>query len=756
MNLQELRQKYPQYNHLSDEQFSRQIGLGRGGADWRRLARERDAQIGFDVARRPINWAEELAKPPESAPAKPKYDWAEILNAPATDEPSMGAREHDYAEAVFDPAYHGRDVQRTAGAYETPTGRATLLDGAVPEPIEGSGAGFAANLKGNIPEDEETRIALIAKARFPNDPDATRGFGRINGRLVFVNERGQYEYADSGFRSKAGAILSSVPEVVGSVVGSLATLNPFSGSVIGGVGGRGVKRILSALLFDEPQTTSGNLASMAEEGVVGTFAGALGKTGALAYNRAAVRNAERFDMPQAVALRERIKRSTGIELDLAQAGNIRQLRDLKKWAAKFPSESQEIIEGFDSKQAAQVARAVEERVLSALARETDPSRLANSGINAARAAIELAKMQRSVETRLAYKQADAVILDGHVVREFLEDPFFSQELRKVLGNKLYQSEFKDIGMAENVRDRSIKAWDLVLRNIRDMESEAIRSGANNKARLAGQRAKRLEDRLAEVDQDYAAARQLWAEKSAEYVEPLENGVVGVLAKIEGPKAAQHVARVMNDILASPQATQAAKLILQRQGAQAWRDLVKASLSRQFDRAAKETQSGDVVNLAGKFRQAVIGTPQRKAAMEKALGGEGVTAFNDVMEALQRIATEARNRGGSDTAFNQEITNLQRGGALTSLTRFVTAPAKTIRDALDEKVLQNNSVAIAEALADPAKLGRLKELRKLKPSTERAVAILSVVGIGQPTGAAVHAISSPATDRAAPIAATRAR
>src|SRR5690606_37153077 len=147
----------------------------------------------------------------------------------------------------------------------------------------------------------------------------------------------------------------------------------------------------------------------------------------------------------------------------------------------------------------------------------------------------------------------------------------------------------------------------------------------------------------------------------------------------------------------------------------------------------------------KFRQAVIGTPKQKLAMNVALGnGQAAHVFGDLMDALGMIAKEGRNRGGSDTAWNEAIKQQQAAGAVGSVVKLASSPLRSIRDGIDQQMLERNARAFAEALTDPEKLTRLKELRKLKPSQERAAAMLTVAGIGSyGLGSAADVLNAPA-------------
>lgn len=700
---------------------------------------------------------------------------------------------------------------------DTPTGR--MPDPAFEKPIEGSGAGFVANLKSGMATEPKTKLRLLAESMFPDDPKAYRRFGYRDGKPVFINREGKLERADTGVMSTIGSVISSAPEVAGGVIGSFATGNPVSGSIVGSVGGKAFKQAMSGILFDEPQTTSGNLAGLAEEAVIASAGGALGKGASMAANRTAVRNAEKFDLPTTQDTIQRIKDSTGIELDFAQAGNIRQLRDLKKWASKYPSDAQEIVEALDAKQSDQIATAIRDKLLPKLSSKTDPAEMAQSGIDGAKAAIELAKQRRVLETRPSFQAAERDLLPAESMDRLRADPFIDENLTAVLGNKLYRGEFAQMGllprrmdsitntpasaspgrprpapdgrsaglpeasidtltntprggqrdsitnmpvgprprgpgpsvgeaedMGTGLADRSVKAWDLVLRNIRDAESTALRAGENNKARLLRQKADKLEAELSAASPKYAEARKAWAQASKDYVDPLEKGVVGVLAKIDSPTIARDAARIMDgDILSNPRtaADVRGKLVASNNEA-AWNDLVRLSLEKAFQKASKETQGGDVVNLAGKFRQSVVGTPQQKLAMNVALGnGQAASIFGDLVDALGMVAKESRGRGGSDTAWNEAIKEQQKAGAIGSVVRAATSPLQSVGRAVDQRMLENNARAFAEALTDPSKLARLKELRALKPSQERAIAMLTVAGIGSyGLGSATDVLNAP--------------
>lgn len=628
-------------------------------------------------------------------------------------------------------------TRTTGGTFDTPTGRSPYAEDQ--KPVEGRGLGLGANFRAGLVDDPDTKLRLLAEARFPNDPKAVERFGWRDGNPVFINEQGQLERADTGRASTAGDVAASLPEAVGGLLGSFLPM-PIVGSVLGSTTGNAVKQIGANLLLDEPQTPGGNALGFGGELLVSGVGGAGGKLISKMANRAAIQGAERFDPAVAKATMDRIEQSTGIRLDTAQVANVRGLADLKKWASKYPSDAQEVIAALDRQQGDQVADAIEKRLLAQISSKTDTAEMATSGINGAKQTIKLAEMKRDRMAAPLYRKAYTEEIPGADVADFMQDPVLSAAYKSVMSTPTYKRELT--GTSAN----SIMVWDYVKRNIDDQIAKAQRNGARNQVRMLTNAKEDLVSKMDLASADYAAARSTYADATKDFVDPLKNGWVGVLAKVNGHDLTDKVSKIMSgDILAAPGIASDVRGALAASGQDAvWNDLVKLSLFKSFNNAAKETQAGDVVNLAGKFRQSVIGTPQQKLAMDVALGRGGAhQQFGDIMDALGMIAKETRNRGGSDTAFNQAISRQQAGSAPGELLKAVTAPGQAVREHIDNKFLQQNAKALADALTDPDKVARLKELRKLKPSTERAVAMLSVVGIGSyGLGSAADAVTSP--------------
>jgi len=161
------------------------------------------------------------------------------------------------------------------------------------------------------------------------------------------------------------------------------------------------------------------------------------------------------------------------------------------------------------------------------------------------------------------------------------------------------------------------------------------------------------------------------------------------------------------------------------------------LGQRFNAALKETQTGDVVNPAGKFRQAVFGTPQDRQKAVAMLPPGTVKDFEELMFAAERLASTPI--AGSNTMRDTEIKEqLQGTGAV--IFRWLTSPRKSVVDAAEQRALEQGTVAITEALLDPTKRAQLKRVVKMKPSARQALMITTLLSGQAATNAAADELS----------------
>ena len=599
----------------------------------------------------------------------------------------------------------------------------------VPPVVPGEGAGFTTTFKVGFVEDLPTKIRILARSRFPDDPGAIERFGVIGGDIVFVNQDGLLEKATGGLADLAGSALALTPEIVGSVVGSFATGNPLTGSAVGAIGGRAIKEIIGGLFFDDPKTTGGVAANLAIEGGLDIATGGLGKLGTKVAGRRAISGVT--DIAETGAKRAAVADATGIELDLAQVTNLPKLKALKLWARNFPGEASEIIKANDDLIAGQVEDAIN-RVINAVSQTTDTARLGIHGINAAEASIQAARTTVAETAGPLYKRAfqEGAEVDVTPVIELIKNKLKTAKGAQATALKKAAKLLKVSGKKD--ADSSIKGLHATKLALDEMLE---RRGSTALGRITKrdivQVKEVLLEQMSEASPIYNQAREVFAAESQRLVEPLQNSIIGVLAQIPEVKASRAAAALFNGGNVTPQAIKAAREAIQAvektapEFEGAWDGLVRQWLEEQFVRASKELQTGEAVNVAGKFRQAVIGTKSQKEAMVEALGPEALELFEVTMEALQMVSRTPT--ASSATEFNRLITD-ELIGSVGSMSRAVLQPRTTAIRAIDDNFLQAQAVRIAEALTDPAKVAQLNALKELKSSTERSVIAASIIGL----------------------------
>lgn len=586
-------------------------------------------------------------------------------------------------------------------------------------------ANFLPTLKAAIPKDMSTRRRMLAQSLFPDDPQGINRVGFLDGVPVFVDEGGQLRRVSGPWATRGAEMAANLPEIAGSVVGSFATGNPITGSALGTAGGAGVKRSLSALLTAEPVTTGSVTSEMASEGATDVVGGLIGKGVASFADRGRVADFTPLNYRAAEATRNRLKQSTGVNLDLAQASGNSKLIAIRAYAARYPGKSAELIQAADEIAQGQFETGVN-RVLDSIARASPAEVYGMRGLNAARLVIEAAKAQRNQTVAPFYEAARKVTLSHDVVDQLNKDPVLRWASTRVRSNPIFERDLKDAS-----RD-SIGFWHYVQQELDDQISKSAKEP--NKVRILTQARRDLNQKLEAASPEFAQANAYYAKVTRESIEPLESSAVGVLARISNPKSATAAARIFSDPNISAAELRATRASIAKQDPEAWNGLVRQWIASRWNRALKETQAGSAVNPAGKLRQALLGTPQDKAKMNVMLPPGAVQAFDDLMEAAQSLARTPT--AGSNTMRDTEIKDQLKGTALTVF-RYITSPRQSIREAGEQRALERGTEAIAEAILNPQKRAQLRQVVRMAPGTRKAIllsAILSAKSISKGTDA----------------------
>lgn len=607
---------------------------------------------------------------------------------------------------------------------------------------------FGTALKTNLVEDEQTKLRIIADKLFPNDPNGIKRVGLIGGKPVFVNDDGKLQYVSGVGSRGAGAVLANSPEIVMGTVGSFAG-SPVIGGTLGATGARGIKRGIAGLVFDEPQTISGNLQDLGKEAAVTALSGAAGKGLQRLADRGRVVDFTPADLSRAEAIRLQVKQRTGIDLDLAQASGDRKLLALRDYAARFPGHTADLLDAQDEIAQGQFNQATQ-RVLDMVARATPAEVAGGDAINAAQMVMKATKKRIELAVKPDYDAAYAAkteITNPQMLRlaELPEIAAAIREARGILNLRAGRI------VPEEKQPLSLELLDYAKQSLDDeVERLAAKGKMRKSAALASARdqmkafldnVSKAEFRVVNDRADpemvvslYKRARAKYGQMYEQYMTPLENSAVGVLASMP-PRYAHQAARVLADPNITPSQVAFLKSALTQTAGTteanpaAYRNLVRLFLSKKWNEAQQVTQGGDVINPAGKFLQSVMRTPQQRDTMRAMLPKDAATALDDLMVAAEKLAKTPLGTSrvsGSNTARDQQISEMLKGRALAAL-RWLMYPRQTIKDAAEQQVLESGITDLTEALIDPTKRGQLKQIARMAPSDRQLILLGTVVG-----------------------------
>lgn len=587
-------------------------------------------------------------------------------------------------------------------------------------PLPAPAANFGTAVKSAIPEDQETKLRLLAGAIFPNDPNGIQRVGLAEGRPVFVNDDGQLQFVSGPWSRMFANVAASAPETIGAAVGSLAQGQPITGAATGAAGGRALKRLASEMFFGEPATPGSVAKEMGKEAVVTAAGGLLGKGIANAANRGRVVDFTPAQKQTAEQTRNFIKQRTGIDLDLAQASGDRMLLGLRDYAAKYPGKTAEIIQARDEITAGQLDTATN-RVLDLVAKAKPAELTGKDAISAAQGVIATLKGQRDAAVEPFYTAARPVVIGADVVESLASDPLISRAARRIASDPVYQRKLK--GLPEN----SVGYWQQVKRNLNAGYERSISAGDRTAASEYADAADIVNKRLAAASPEYALANEHYARATRDIVTPTEDSLIGVLAQMH-PKNAQQAARIFNDPGITPEQIAVLKGGLSRTNPDAYRGLVRQWLAKTWDSAQTITQGAEVINPAGKFHQHLRRTPGQWDKTKAIMPADAAQALDDLMLAAEKLASTplgASRIAGSPTASNQLITDALRGRALNTM-KWILTPREALRGEAERRAQEQGITALTEALIDPAKRGQLKMIAKMPPSQRQLILLAPIL------------------------------
>jgi hypothetical protein len=597
--------------------------------------------------------------------------------------------------------------------------------------------GFLTQTKAALVDDPATKLKIYAKELFPNDPEAWKRFGMVDGMPVYVGDDDQLYAATTGdFAGKAKGMaaetIGHLPSMVGGAVGgTVATGSPagtVAGAVAGAVGGEGVRKIAAGTLLDEPQTMGGNAWAMTKEGLW-SLGGSLAGVGLAKWlQRNVARDIGNFDELATQELKDKAK-LFGIDLTPAELTNLASLKAQQKAVGRMP-QSADIIDEFMKNRPGQVRDAMT-KFLDSISVEDSIELAGRNTKEAASATIERVRGERSAAASPLYKQAfdEFKGVPQEVLPEaqsLMKTPAMRQAAKRAM--ELAANENIDLGNPTN----SLRGMHYMKMALDSMIGEGERKGMAAAERRA---LTNLQGRLVKLmdgmSPTYKNARAVFAGNSPG-VELVEDGLVGKVANISAD-AEINAPKILFDAERSgPNAVRRAIEQIRKTDPNAANDALRGFLQDKFEKFGREYVSTTGQAMQGaKFRAAMLGNKRQAEILKAAMTKEQWTAFNDLMEVFE--ATGRAPMVGSDTAWNLEARRelaKEAGGAWSKVAAAMSP--QDLGNRVSEYLKGKSFDRYAERVATVITSGDLKKVKELKAlpkgSQARLIRIGAVLGL----------------------------
>lgn len=308
-----------------------------------------------------------------------------------------------------------------------------------------------------------------------------------------------------------------------------------------------------------------------------------------------------------------------------------------------------------------------------------------------------------------------------------ENPSFQRALGDVRGNAEIAPNLMAGGAA--VPDNDLGVINAVVKRLRTLSDEAVpnsmRTGGDEETAAVRTNAANLADELArQASRDYAMGRDTVRSVNEQLIDPLRAGVIGALADTSetAPNLATMTERAFPPVPFEGQADETA-LAFELMGQidpTVGGPLVRQHLARQFMASMKDKTGGPNQFGGADFAARMFGNEEQRRTVLRAIDEtaprpDPYMAFPEINPNVQQgrpsddmarlvdvlLATGQRHRGGSQTAFIQQLQEDLRGGDLASNavrgTLNIPGIPGQIARGFDDMVARNNQQTLADLL-----------------------------------------------------------
>lgn len=404
-------------------------------------------------------------------------------------------------------------------------------------------------------------------------------------------------------------------------------------------------------------------------------------------------------------------RQQGVQLTLAEA--VQQVTD----GASGMGRLQRVVEGtraggerfapMMAQRPGQVSQAANNVFDQIAPPRSDPSMIGQEAQMAAQGGLDRVRQQINAQAGPSYDNLAGQIIPEAEYAQLASNPAYQQSLANLRGNPI-------LNEAVGTRpDADLSVVNEVVKRL-DRNAEASRvtpqnpTGDNQLAAAYGGARSQADALASGLSGDWRQARDTVASGRQMFLDPLEAGPVGSMARTQDVRAQAGRLYPANPLEGASGETRQAAQILGEINPQVVPDLTRQHLAGVFNEATQNLQAGPNQWGGAKFASTVAGNPEQRAALLAGIealpkGGDKAKQLSDLLQVLE--ATGKREAQGSKTAYNAEdLRTLGSAGAAGEATKAIASGPATFRkigEELERFQLGRNANRISDILmSDP--------------------------------------------------------
>lgn len=618
----------------------------------------------------------------------------------------------------------------------------------IPKSTAAGGASALTALKAGVPTDKQAAIKIFAQAR--GIPESR--YRVVGDEIVYQANDGQYYKEIPSVFTKpmtaagyyAPDVLEATPDIVAGIATSpmlLAGPAGVAGSALitGGVaaGTNALRQSIAGLLSD--QEFSGS--DVATQGLISGGMQLLPFGVGKILEKNLAKDIGKINTKEVADLTQKAK-DLGIQLTPAELTNLPSLKSQQKVLGNIVESADTLGDFYLQRYKEQVQPAVN-KFLSTISKVDDPMTAGYRGQKALKdrivqleqareegsAPLYRAAFERSVPVDVSpiVKDIDAMlkIAKGDELKAlqriknnlYREKPSFNAQgdevMVKTFEDRLPALQRAKFDIDKMFKEESFSSMDKVIQSeVTNIKNRLVQSmGKDNPMYLEANKA------FEELSQPL----NIFAERRAGQS----------LTAVSKDNLNDLATRLFNN--ASPQTVRYTRQQIQAVSPEAWNDVTRAYLQTQWEKAMKPRIGAKEprIDAGADWKSMILGDSKSQKALLEALGPQQFQALNNLTQVLEAAARVKKL--GSDTAFNQRALKEMEENAPSALAAFaqVTGSAMTplkygefFKNWATERAFSANAEQLANVITSKDGMNRLRELRKMSPTTPKFISGLA--------------------------------